>query len=54
MNFRIDYETADPKVMLIFEFVDEDLAKKLRTVRKFDSEAVRVTAKVFRALCDKF
>jgi len=49
MNFRIDYESADPKVMLMFEFVDEDLAKKLRIVRKFDSESVRVIPKVFRA-----
>jgi hypothetical protein len=54
MNFRIDYETPDPKVMLIFEFVDEDLSKKLRMVRRFDSLSVKVGAKVLRTSCDKF
>lgn len=48
INFRIDYETADPKVQLIFEFVDEDLAKRLRGVRKFEHGAVKVRKGLFR------
>lgn len=46
----MDYESFDPKVELVFDYMEEDLAKRIKSVKKFNAATIRVIGGLCRIL----
>ncbi len=50
LEYRVDYETLDHKVELFFDFMEEDLAKRLKAVKRFNPITTKVIVRICRTL----